>query len=154
MFASGTIIYAYVNGNPVNAVDPLGLHPYGRGKPIIGEIIEWISPPYLRTPIPTNPPKSDDAATVEAEKNKAHEKYHEICDRPPPIELLTKPCELARWQYKQAKFCYDKRAEWEDRWGNEASKEKHARQLEQVKRRMANAASDIAKYCGEQQCPE
>lgn len=25
MFASGAIIYAYVNGNPVNAVDPLGL---------------------------------------------------------------------------------------------------------------------------------
>ena len=71
--------------------------------------------------------------------------YHSTCDRKPPSNLT--PCELAKWDRRQAQSCYNKRLAWEERWGNARSKDPHARALANVKRRIANAVEDIIKFC-------
>jgi hypothetical protein len=46
LFASGAIIYAYIGGNPVNSIDPLGLDATSNGM--------WMVPEQYRY-LPFNP---------------------------------------------------------------------------------------------------
>jgi RHS repeat-associated protein len=82
------------------------------------------------------------------QKDLEHKRYHQQCDKKPPGGL--DPCQEAKWKYDNAKKCYDLRSAWEKRWGSEATRSRHAGQLAEVKRRMANAAEDIKKNCNKE----
>jgi hypothetical protein len=71
--ASGAIIYAYVGGNPVNGIDPKGLHLVGRGPNPIGRFIDWILPiesqPIDTTQPITKPVEGTDTGAIPEEND-------------------------------------------------------------------------------------
>jgi RHS repeat-associated protein len=165
--------FAFVTGNPTNYIDPYGesatvvvntwivtdtaipdptdvawLKWVGYGAILGGAaLFDWLM--YNNEGVMYNvSSQSDDVNWDEVQKDVDHANYHRTCDRPPPPGLT--PCERAKWEYRQAKSCYEKRQDWEDRWGDASTRETHARALANVKRRMANAAHAIAALCGEQ----
>ncbi|MCX7098979.1 MAG: DUF6531 domain-containing protein [Methylococcales bacterium] len=144
--AGGLNTYGYVGGDPVDWVDPLGLFALPLVIPIGQTIVDAITI-VLGGAMMVDSFQSKGINWDEMQKDVDNVNYHRTCDRPPPPRLSL--CELAKWEYRQAKSCYDKRKEWEDRWGNASTKEKHVGQLVQVKQRMANAASRIAAFCEE-----
>ncbi|QGM98390.1 RHS repeat domain-containing protein [Methylocystis parvus] len=124
-YAGGRSLYGYVGQNPLAYIDPDGL------------IIQW-------------PPKIG-IDWDDIQKDLDHNNYHRICDRREPPGLS--PCASARWRYRQALVCYQRRVEWEERWGDAKTRAIHEPALEQVKQRMKNAADDIKRYCNSQVCP-
>jgi hypothetical protein len=107
----------------------------------IGEAINPYVQPYISRAVDAMLQESYE----ERQKDIDHQNYHRTCDRPPPPNLT--PCEEARWRYRQAKSCQQKREAWEERWGDAQSRAPHQRALQNVKDRLRRAAEDIAKFC-------
>jgi len=145
--ASGSIIYTYVDGNPVSFVDPRGLclEDLCIGEAIVVGRIAYQGYRWYRAYRAASILAKALSPADEAQKDIDHLNYHNTCEKKPP-EGLT-PCELARWQYRQAMSCQAKREEWEQRWGTPETKEVHERGLANVKNRLKNAAADIIKFC-------
>jgi RHS repeat-associated protein len=151
----GISTYGYAEQNSLVAIDPQGLNAVAAVYRSwtwgwrIGEFLNPWAQPAIASALDTIVFSTDDANWDAIERDMAHTNYHRACDRRPPPGL--NQCQLARWQYRQAKKCFDLRNAWEDRWGTESTYTKHMRQLGQVKDRMKNAASDIARFCNP--CP-
>ncbi|MDY6993117.1 MAG: hypothetical protein SVR94_11010 [Pseudomonadota bacterium] len=156
--------FAFVTGNPLTKIDPSGqwfwlvipgLCSGGGCEAIIASI--WFGTWWATNNLNNNGimyNESSQSGSVnwdEVQKKTDHANYHRTCDRLPPPGLT--PCEKAKWEYRQAKACHEKRQAWEDRWGDASTREPHTRALANVKRRMANAARDIAIFCSNKQCP-
>lgn len=152
---SGATVYAYGDGNPISNMDPdgkfavpaLALAPPLAVSFAVGTIAGGLI--YNQYGVWIQDTLDDitgrTAAWDEIQKDLDNKSYHRACDREPPTNL--NPCDKGRWRYRQALKCQRLRQDWELRWGTAQSAPVHQAALDQVKNRLKNAASDIAKYC-------
>ncbi|THB69902.1 MAG: RHS repeat-associated core domain-containing protein, partial [Gammaproteobacteria bacterium] len=167
---------AYVGGNPVMYIDPMGLcrnagtatRPMricgidnaggggaggaaGRIRP--GSALKglWRALKlYLFAEAVAEGIEDDANADADARKDIQHARYHRICDEPPPPPSGD-PCIDAKRKRDQAQLCYDLRKNWSDKWDEPGSRAwtKHQAQLQQVKQRISNAVDEIKRHCKE-----
>jgi RHS repeat-associated protein len=135
-------LYAYVNGDPVNYVDPDGL-----------QAIPFPEFPFPIPPIaiPGSPENNEWINSVtnavnNAEENAAEQAadqkaYHDVCDeRPPPC---LKGQDLDQWKLDKAQRCLQARQDFTNKWYNGQYDVGHQTQIDQLMRQIYRLSRNL-----------
>jgi hypothetical protein len=145
LFASGAIIYAYVGGNPVNAVDPLGLT--DTHLPI--DQLPWYDifnpEPYHSLPFPKRTP--EEKAAMDAE----HKAYDAVCNHPPGETEDKCTNLLNRINYQRQ--CANLKEKWDKNWAHpDFPGGRHADEISVRRKNADKLQEQYEKECGKN-CP-